>query len=164
LQKFKFDAQAGPTSNNQDFYTNSWRYSFVHNFKVHYKQSVLQALANKADVSISSATPQIPSTQQVMDEFNQRMQMGNVARENLRKRFSSVSYHVTNIEYKESFAFYDSQTAPKAPPRPQPEPVVQVVTPVASAQSSSSMFCTQCGAQLPAGSRFCNRCGSPVAT
>lgn len=122
MQKFKFDARLGPTTENTDFYNSSWKYSFVHNYKVHYKQSVIQALANKVDISLPSSTPQMPSTQQVMEEFNQRMQMGNVAR-NAVRRFSQVSYHVTNIEYKESFAFYDAQTAPRAPPAPPPAPM-----------------------------------------
>jgi len=160
VQKFKFDARLGSTTDNADFYNSSWKYSFVHNFKVHYKQSVLQALASKVDVSISSNNPQIPSTQQVMDEFNQRMQMGNVAR-NAVRRFSQVSYHVTNIEYKESFAFYDPQTAPRAPPT---TPQAPVSAPAQAGQNFGQLFCRNCGANLPSDSKFCNRCGTPVVT
>ncbi|HEV2138110.1 MAG TPA: zinc ribbon domain-containing protein [Nitrososphaerales archaeon] len=159
MQKLKFDARMGPTANNGDLYSSSWRYSFVHNFKVHFKVSILQALANKIDVSISSSTPQIPPTQQVMEEFNQRMQLGNVTR-NVRQRFSATSYHVTNIEYKESFAFYDPQTAPRAPPAPALAPMV---APALAGSSAGSMYCRSCGTQLPVDSRFCNKCGTPVA-
>jgi ribosomal protein L40E len=160
MQKFKFDTRLGSTSNSADFYDNSWRYSFVHNFKVHYKQSILQALANKVDISLSSNNPNMPSTQQVMEEFNQRMQMGNVAR-NVVRRFSQVSYHVTNIEYKESFAFYDPQTAPRAPPAPPPSPMP---APVQSGPNFGKLYCRNCGAQLPSDSKFCNRCGTTVVT
>ena len=150
----------GPTSETGDLYNFSWKYSFVHNFKVHYKQSVLQALANKVDVSLSSDSPRMPSTQQVMEEFNQRMQMGNVARNKVR-RFSQVSYHVTNVEYKESFAFYDPQTAPRAPPTQPPAPMS---VPAQAGQNLGLLFCRNCGAQLPSDSKFCNRCGTPVVT
>ena len=158
MQKFKFDARIGPTSGFQDFFTNPWKYSFVHNFKVHYKQSLLQALAYKADVSMSSANPQIPSLQDVTEQFNQRMQMGN-AHQNVKGRFAQVSYHITNIEYKESFAFYDPQMAPKAPPPPSPAPTP---TPIQSTPTRGSRFCTSCGNQFPPNSRFCNKCGAAV--
>jgi hypothetical protein len=158
LQKFKFDARIGATSTNQDLYTNPWRYSFVHNFKVHYKQSILQALANKADVSISSANPQIPSLQEVTEQFNQRMQFGNV-HQNIKGRFAQVSYHITNIEYKESFAFYDPQMANRVPPTPPPAPTA---SPVQPAFTPGSKFCTNCGSQLPPNSKFCNNCGTSV--
>jgi hypothetical protein len=158
LQKFKFDARMGPTSSYQDLYTNPWKYSFVHNFKVHYKQSIVQALAHKADVSISSANPQIPSLQDVTEQFNQRMQLGNV-HQNIRGRFAQVSYHITNIEYKESFAFYDPQMSARAPPTTPPAPTP---SPFQSAPAQGSQFCTNCGNPLPPNSKFCNKCGTIV--
>jgi hypothetical protein len=173
LQKYKFDARIGPMSQNGNLYTSPWKYSFVHNFKVHYKVSMLQALANKIDVSISSTTPQIPSTQVVMEEFNQRMKLGNVTRE-ARGRFSAASYHVTNIEYKESFAFYDPNTAPSAPPPSQIQQVQQAPRALSaesqypplglSQDTTGPIFCRNCGARLPSDSKFCNKCGTAVTT
>ncbi len=162
MQKRKFDARSGPTPTYQDLFSNPWRYSFIHNFKVHYKASALQALANKVDVSISSTSPQIPATQDIVNEFNQRMQLGNVSR-NMRQRFSSASYHITNIEYKESFAFHDPQTAPRTSPIPQAQPQVPTF-PSSQPQSQIGMskFCTGCGDRLPPNSRFCGSCGSAV--
>ncbi len=165
MQKFKFDARYGATTQNGDLYNNPWKYSFVHNFKVHYKQSILQALAYKADVSVSSGRPQIPPTQEVMDAFNQRMTMGNV-HQNVRGRFSQVSFHVTNIEYKESFAFYDPQTAPRNPPASSPQQTFATQS-TSSFQTTfaqqDSIFCRSCGNKLPADSKFCNKCGTAVA-
>jgi hypothetical protein len=140
----------GPTDRTGDFYSNPLKYSFSHNFKVHFKRGILQALANKLDITISSTTPEIPSTQQVMDEFNQRMKSSIIV-SNTRHRYSEASYHVTQIEYKESFAFYDPQMASRAPPR-------QVVSP----QSSRSIFCRNCGASLRDDSKFCDKCGTQV--
>ena len=165
MQKFKFDARVGNTATTQDFYANPWRYSFVHNFKVHYKQSVLQALAFKADVSISSANAQIPSLQEVTEQFNQRMEMGNV-HQNVRGRFAQVSYHITNIEYKESFAFYDPQMASREPPPapPQPSPAPQTTSDFQTTfATQESIFCRNCGNRLPSDSKFCNKCGTAVA-
>lgn len=141
----------GQTSETSDFYNNPWKYSFTHNFKVHFKRGIMQALANKLDITISSATAEIPSTQQVMEEFNQRMKSSIVV-SNTRQRYSEASYHVTQIEYKESFAFYDPQMAPKAPPKQ-----------TFNQPPSGSVFCRNCGASLPSDSKFCNKCGTQVA-
>lgn len=35
--------------------------------------------------------------------------------------------------------------------------------PAAPAPAAASVFCTNCGKALPAGSRFCDECGTPVA-
>jgi hypothetical protein len=157
MQKYKFDARAGQTAEYSDLYANPWKYSFVHNFKVHFKVSIIQALANKVDISISSTTPQIPTMQQVMDEFNQRMQLGNAAQQR-RVRFSAASYHVTNIEYKESFAFYDPNMARQAPPQVQ-----AVSAPMGSSEIvAGSAYCRSCGARMSADSRFCAKCGTAV--
>lgn len=159
MQKFKFDARQGRTEGSKDLYDNSWRYSFAHNFKVHFKRGILQALANKLDITISSAAPEMPSTNDVMTEFNQRMKASIVV-SNTHQRYSEASYHVTQIEYKESFAFYDSQMASQRPPR-----APQTSSPTMGLQitSADSMFCRSCGARLPSDSKFCNRCGTPVA-
>lgn len=142
MQKFKFNAQHGPDDSANDFFNNPQKYSFVHNFKIHYKRGILQVLANKLDVSITSKSPQLPSAQQVADEFNQRMK-ATVVVSNTRRRYSEASFHITNVEYKESFAFFD------------PHPAGQQVT-------GQPIFCRMCGAQLPSDSKFCNNCGSPV--
>ena len=146
VQKIKFDARAGRTNDTADFYHNPWKYSFNHNFKVHFKRSMLQALANKVDITITSATAEVPSTNQVMEEFNQRMKSSIIVSDT-RHRKSEASYHVTQIEYKESFAFYDPQMAHQAPP-------IQTANP----QFSGSVFCRNCRTSLPLGSKFCNKC------
>jgi ribosomal protein L40E len=139
------------TNETSDFYNNPWKYSFTHNFKVHFKRGILQALANKLDITIRSSSAQIPSTQEVMLEFNERMKSSNIVSDT-RGRYSKASYHVTQIEYKESFAFHDPQMAHKAPP-------TQTVT----KQSSGSLFCRNCGTSLSLDSKFCNKCGTQVA-
>src|SRR5271169_6619295 len=101
--KIKFDARGGPRPGHEDLFQNPQAFTFVHNFKVHYKRGVLQALANKADVSINSSAPQLPDLQLVSDEFNRRM-TATVVVSDTRKRYSEASFHITNIEYKESFA------------------------------------------------------------
>ncbi len=89
--------------------------------------------------------------QQVMEEFNQRMK-SSIIKSDTRGRYSDASYHVTQVEYKESFAFYDPQMVTKAPPRPTP-----------SQQPSGSLFCRICGVSLPSDSKFCNKCGTMIA-
>ena len=156
MQKLKFDARQGRTGNSGDMHDNPWKYSFAHNFKVHFKRGILQALANKLDITVSSATPEMPSTNDVMTEFNQRMKASIVV-SNTRGRYSDAAYHVTPIEYKESFAFYDPQMAQR------PLPMTQTVPAASSApDTSGSVFCRHCGASLPADSRFCNKCGTQL--
>ena len=158
MQKLKFDARQGRTESARDMYDNPWKYSFAHNFKVHFKRGILQALANKLDITISSAGPEMPSTNDVMTEFNQRMKASIVV-SNTRQRYSEASYHVTQIEYKESFAFYDPQMASQRSP-----PLVSQAAPSSALQPNSmSGFCRNCGARLPTDSRFCNKCGTRVA-
>jgi len=111
---------------------------------------MLQALANKVDITITTTTAEVPSTQQVMEEFNQRMK-SSIFDSDTRHRKSEASYHVTQIEYKESLAFYDPQMAHKAPPAQ-----------TASEQSLVSVFCQNCGTSLLRGSKFCNNCGTQV--
>jgi len=144
----------GPTDLNGDLYNIPSKYSFVHNFKVHCKRGVMQALANKLDISITATNPQLPSTQQVMDEFNERMKSSIIV-SNTMRRYAAASYHVTQVEYKESFAFYDPKMAPQAIP--------QAASTQPSSPSSPSLYCRKCGAALPSDSKFCNKCGTPVA-
>ena len=162
MQKLKFDARQGRTESDKDMYDNPWKYSFTHNFKVHFKRSVIQALANKLDITISSPGPEMPSTKDVMTEFNQRMK-ASVVVSDTKHRFSEASYHVTQIENQEAFALYDPQMASRPPPAPH-----AVVAASAGAQASQvatlgSVFCRNCGEQLPSDSKFCNRCGTQVA-
>lgn len=155
-KRIKFDARLGAVPGQTELYQNPRSYSFVHNFKVHFKRGVLQALANKVDVSISSPSPQLPEIQQVTDEFNKRMTM-SVAVSNTRQRYSLASFHVTTIEYKESFAL------------PAPDYIQGSANQstggfaIAQNQLSRSIFCSGCGKQLQSDSKFCNACGRPVA-
>ncbi len=96
-KKIEFDARSGL---NVDDLGN---FSFVHNFKVHWKRSGLQMLANKLDISVISESSALPSYVDVAKEFNARM-LNSVMHTDTRGRFSLPSYHITNIEYKESLA------------------------------------------------------------
>ena len=163
MDKFKFDSRMGRTSLTFDFYDNPWKYSFVHNFKVHYKSGLLQALANKLDISLSTPSADMPSTQDVMNEFNDRMKASIVV-SNTKKRFSQASYHVTQIEYKESLAFYDAQTAPRMAPQQIQRQFPPSMAPrmIVGNQTQAALFCRRCGASLPADSAFCAQCGERV--
>ncbi|MDG6904619.1 MAG: zinc ribbon domain-containing protein [Nitrososphaerota archaeon] len=135
-KKTKFDANQPPP----EFAQNPRNYSFVHNFQVFFKKSSLQIIEDKVDISITSKYPQLPPSHWVTDRFNQRRHYG--------------SFHITNIKYKESFAFsygVDSNTAG----RRSPTSTAQVVV-----NSSGFKFCTKCGARLSAASKFCNSCGA----
>lgn len=158
MQKVRFDAKAEPSLKNEDLYANTWKYSFIHNFKVHYKVSVLQALANKIDISIPSSSPGLPPVQRVLDEFNQRMQLGNVSR-NDKGRKSAISYHVTDIEYKESIALQEANSLPEVAPLPRPPMLIRAMP---AGQLEGPLYCNQCGSKLPDDSKYCNRCGSAV--
>jgi hypothetical protein len=149
--KIEFDARQPP----QGILQNPQSYQFVHNFKVHFKRGALQALANKVDVSVNSASPQIPSIQLVTDEFNNRMTMSN-AHSNTRQRFSESSFHITNIEYKESMALsYSMSNFSQPQQEPQQYAQQQVVT--------QSVFCRNCGKQMNSDAKFCNKCGNQIA-
>ncbi len=163
MQKLKFDARTGAASSSSDFYDNPWKYSFVHNFKVHYKRGVLQALANKLDISISTSTADVPSMQDVLNEFNERMKASMLV-SNTKERFSQASYHVTQVEYKESFAFHDPKTAPRMAPQQSQGQFSPPAAPrmIAGGQVQPTLFCRKCGASLPADSAFCNKCGERI--
>lgn len=143
--KIEFDARQPP----QEIMNNAQAFSYVHNFKVHFKRGVLQALANKVDVSVNSNLPQLPSIQQVTDEFNQRMIMSN-AHSDTRSRYSTSSFHITNIEYKESMALsYGVSTYSQ----PQTQQIVN---------QSDTAFCKNCGNSVTSDSKFCNKCGTQL--
>lgn len=97
--KIEFDARHPP----KQILQNQQSYSYVHNFKVHFKRSALQMLANKIDVSVNTDSHTIPPPQLVTNEFNNRMILG-AAHTNTKRRFNPSSFHITNIEYKESIA------------------------------------------------------------
>jgi hypothetical protein len=138
-RKLKFDARQPP----QEIIQNPRDYSFIHNFKVHYKQSSLQVLAGKFEVSITSSSPHLPSAQEVTYQFNRRIPH--------KQRRSS--FHVTDIEYKESFALsYGSKKSPM--------PVAIPVNQATGSTMSGSMFCSKCGTKLASSSRYCSNCGA----
>jgi hypothetical protein len=144
--KIEFDARQPP----QEILQNVHGFSYVHNFKVHFKSSGLQMLANKIDVSVNTDSPNMPSPQLVTNEFNSRMVLAN-AHTNTRVRFNASSFHITNIEYKESMALSYSMGGNSMPQQPQ-----EVVTQTASA------FCRNCGSPAQADSKFCNKCGTQL--
>jgi hypothetical protein len=157
-KKIKFNAQRGPEVGQEDLFQNPQAYTFVHNFKVHYKRGVLQALANKTDVSINSSSPQLPDLQLVNDEFNRRM-TATVVVSDTRRRYAEVSFHITNTEYKESFAI------PKPAGYYQPSTSPSIISTTAMTQPGprgQSIFCSGCGNRLPPESKFCNICGHQV--
>jgi len=142
--KIEYDARQPP----QQIMQSPQSFQYVHNFKVHFKRGALQAIANKVDVSIDSSSYQMPSIQEVTKAFNDRMVMSN-AHSNTRERFSASSFHITNIEYKESMALIYSMGGNSVPPQ-------QIVT------QTRSAFCRSCGSPAQADSKFCNKCGTPL--
>ena len=54
---------------------------------------------------------------------------------------------------------------PEPVPQPQPIPVqppAPVVAATPAVSTDGSVFCTNCGNRVPAGSKFCNACGAPL--
>jgi len=145
--KIEFDARQPP----QQILESPQSFQYVHNFKVHFKRGALQALANKVDVSVNSNSYQLPSIQDVTEEFNDRMVMSN-AHSDTRQRFSASSFHITNIEYKESMALSYSMSGAYQPQVSQQ----QIVTQTAAA------FCRNCGSPAQADSKFCQKCGTQL--
>ena len=155
-KKIEFDAMQGRNEFTKDLYDNPQSYSFVHNYKVHFKRGGLQVLADKIDVSINSGSPKLPSMQEVTEEFNNRMSM-TVAHSNTRRRFSLASYHITNIEYKESMAIFLQQEYQNVPQRLVPQS-----SPISAMQEPQSTFCRNCGSKFAPDSKFCSKCGTPA--
>ena len=149
--RIEFDATRGPTERTADLYENPQSYSFIHNYKVHFKRSALQMVANKIDISVGSRSSQLPGHEEVVNQFNDR---ALVAMANPRTRISS--YHITNVEYKESIAMpLPENQRSRAPPLTQPAPVSEV-------GEMEFVYCLGCGSRLPFDSRFCNKCGLTV--
>ena len=148
-KKLEFDAQS-PQTAPQDLLINPQNYSYIHNFKVHFKDSALQLLASKTDVSVSSTTPDMPTMQEVTDEFHKRMTMAVVHSSN-KKKYQASSYHITNVEYKESIAMFLPQMFGGRARQ------AQVSVPVVA-----NSFCGACGTALASGVRFCSGCGKQV--
>lgn len=144
----EFDARKPP----EEILSNPQSFSYVHNFKVHYKHSSLQLLADKLDVSVSTKTPQVPPGNWVMNEFNWRMKKSR-NRRGSRQGYDPNSYHVTNIEYTESLATrFDFQNATSVKSVPAQKVMVQ----------AASTYCPSCGGAISAESKFCSKCGTAL--
>lgn len=156
-KKLEFDAQS-PQTAPQDLLINPQNYSYIHNFKVHFKDSALQLLASKTDVSVSSTNPNMPTMQEVTDEFHKRMTMA-VVHSNNKKKYQSSSYHITNVEYKESIAMFLPQTFGGQSARQMSSQSAQAQISFAPVAHS---FCGSCGKPLASGLRFCPSCGGQV--
>ena len=149
--KIEFDATRGPSEKTADLYENPQNYSFIHNYKVHFKRSSLQMVANKIDISVASSTVQPPGHEEVVNQFNNKTL---VAMANPRMRMPS--YHITNIEYKESLAL------PVLEARRFLQPATSQLTAQVQALEESSIYCYNCRNNLPPDSRFCNKCGATL--
>ncbi|MDA4116967.1 MAG: zinc ribbon domain-containing protein [Thaumarchaeota archaeon] len=156
-KKIEFDAQMGKTVSTEDLFVNPQNYSFIHNFKVHFKTSGLQMLANKSDISVSSSNPYLPSMQEVTDEFHKRMPMA-VVHTQTRGRFQQTSFHLTNVEYKESIAMFLPQNFARQPAYVMPNQAAPVAQ--GSVLAAGHAFCGACGNPLSSGVRFCSSCGA----
>ena len=96
--KVVFDARRPP----EEILMNSETYSYVHNFKVHYKASKIQTKNSKVDISVISSSSHIPILEEVELQFNQRMML-DADTPKLWNRYEIVpSYHVTKVEYRGS--------------------------------------------------------------
>jgi hypothetical protein len=102
MEKIRFSALT-PSQRAKELYVNPDRYSFIHNFRVHFKRGAMQFLANKVDISMSSDSPDMPRIQQVTDEFNRRMTL-SVMGSQAKKRYTAASFQITDVQYVGSFA------------------------------------------------------------
>jgi hypothetical protein len=118
-KKIEFDARKELPKEIKNNITG-WEYT--HNFKVHYKSSGIQILASKLDLSVPSDTPKLPTHQEVEMAADARLQGSTFSLQKSGTVFSSTlgrfgkkdltfSYHITNIEYKETIAFRKGQEA-----------------------------------------------------
>jgi hypothetical protein len=149
--KIEYDATRGPSERTADLYQNPQNYSFIHNYKVHFKRSSLQVVANKIDISVASSSFQPPPHEEVVSQFNNKtlVAMAN-------PRMKMPSYHITNVEYKESLALPVLEA--QRPLRSQ----ASQLTAQLQALEESSTHCVMCGTGLPPDSRFCNKCGATL--
>jgi hypothetical protein len=141
--KIKFDVRQPP----KDILENPDSFQYIHNFKVHFKRGVLQVLANKMEVSVNSTSPQMPPLQTVTDEFNRRMVVSD-AHTNTSGRFTAGSFHITNVENKESMALAYSNIGVTAP------------QPSKQTGGRQSAYSPNCGNLVQPNSKFCNLCGT----
>ena len=141
--KIEFTADRPP----REISENPRDYSYVHNFKVHFKTSRVQMIATKMDISISSEDPETPTNQLVTSQFNQQMMM-ILNNPNLRtSKDKFPSYHITMIEYKESIAMPTGKSR-------------RAISD--STQGEKFTICSNCENKLPSESSFCNKCGQSV--
>jgi len=152
--KIEYDATKQANASTQDLFQNPQNYSFIHNYKVHYKDRALKLLASKVDLSINSTDPTLPENQLVVDEFHRRMASAVMHTEN-KERFAEASYHITNVEYKESIAMPQPASVRKSMVTTSP-PQITVTS------DQSGIFCRHCGNKMSQDSKFCNKCGSSV--
>jgi hypothetical protein len=154
-KKIEFNGNEQPNEKTQDLFQNPQNYSFIHNYKVHFKTSGLQVIAQKVDISVNSSSAQLPTTQEVTSQFNnQMMMMTNNPAYGMRSG-RPMSFHITNVEYKESIALFE----PNSQSRSRETPVIEI--PIGTGQTSS--FCKSCGNRMTLDSKFCNKCGTPNA-
>ena len=159
-RKVEFNATREPNRNTQDLFENPQNYSFIHNYKVHYKRGALQMLANKVDVSVNSSQPELPENQLVVDEFHRRMSM-SLPLSDTRARYSNASFHITDVEYKESIAIPQPYSSPKISLTSTTQSYALADRPTVQEQEGSAV-CANCGSDLPSDSKFCNRCGTQI--
>lgn len=93
-KKFAFDPRRLP----EEIANYPELFSYVHNL-VQFKQSSLQLIAHKIEVSVKGESPQIPPTNWVTYEFDRQIRKQNKRRRNIRDRFIPSSSHITKIEY-----------------------------------------------------------------
>ena len=98
-RKVVFDARRPP----EEILRNSGAYSYVHNFKVHYKASKIQAKGSKIDTSVCSESPQIPSQEEVELQFNRQMMIMPSSNAKFQTPYGLItSFRILNVEYRES--------------------------------------------------------------
>ncbi|MDG6999663.1 MAG: hypothetical protein JRN15_11170 [Nitrososphaerota archaeon] len=78
-------------------------FSYLHNFRVHFKQNSMRVIAHSIEVSVSGESPQLPLTNWVTYEFDKQMRKKNNGRK-IRDRSIQTSYRITNIQYVRSTA------------------------------------------------------------
>jgi len=93
--KIEFDARKGLLPKE---ITDPSQWEYIHNFKVHYKISRIQAIATKVDISLPSKSAAVPTLTEVTAEADKRLTARQIS------GHVRTSYHITNIEYKESLA------------------------------------------------------------
>lgn len=137
--KVVFNARQPP----EEIVQNPGIYSYVHNFKVHYKRSKIQTEGNKLDTSVSSESPQIPSQQEVILQFNQRMMSLENDSKFQTPRNEIPSVQITSVEYKVSLGMKQNVSNDQR-----------------SLLITRDTFCRRCGNSMSSDSKFCSKCGT----